>query len=57
MNKVINYVFLQFGKNKKILIESEYPKLCAYLICLMGAVMQFLEIDIIKDENVSNVEF
>jgi len=57
MNKVINYVFNQFGKNKKFLIEEEYPKLCAYIICLMGAIIQFLEIDVIKDENVSKAEF
>lgn len=57
MNKVVNYVFQQFGKNKKILVEDEYPKLCAYMICLMGAVLQFLDMDVIKDENVSKEEF
>lgn len=57
MNKVINYVFLQFGKNTKFVTENDYPKLCAYIICLMGAIMQFLEMDDVKDENVTKNEF
>lgn len=49
--------FYNLEKNRKFLIENEYPKLCAYIICLMGAIIQFLELDEIKDENVSKSEF